>query len=147
MSVNILIGVNEAVDQVRRRENKQLRAAGDDRLVGSKQLWLFGVDRLSKERKKQLAALRQETLKTGRAWAIKEHFRRFWKYVYATSAADFFRDWHGWAVRSRLKPIADKAKMFSAFDGGWDVSTVTQNKTTLMAMGEGIVPPPGMSCP
>jgi len=103
--------LNEAVDQVRRRENKQLRAAGDDRLVGSKQLWLFGPDRLSKERKKQLAALRQESLKTARAWAIKEHFRRFWKYVYATTAADFFRDWHGWAVRSRLKPMADKAKM------------------------------------
>jgi transposase len=103
--------LNEAVDQVRRRENKQLRAEGDDRLVGSKQLWLFSPDRLSKERKKQLQTLRQETLKTGRAWAIKEHFRRFWDYVYATSAADFFRDWHGWAVRSRLKPMADKAKM------------------------------------
>jgi transposase len=103
--------LNEAVDQVRRRENKQLRAEGDDRLVGSKQLWLFSPDRLSKERKKQLQTLRQETLKTGRAWAIKEHFRRFWDYVYATSAADFFRDRHGWAVRSQLKPMADKAKM------------------------------------
>ena len=33
--------VNEAVDRVRRQENKALRAEGDDRLVGSKQLWLF----------------------------------------------------------------------------------------------------------
>jgi acetyl-CoA acetyltransferase len=33
--------------------------------------------------------------------------------------------------------------MFSAFDGGWDVSSVEQNKATLLAMGEGVVPPPG----
>ena len=39
--------------------------------------------------------------------------------------------------------IADKAKMFTAFDGGWDVSTVEQNKATLLAMGAGITPPPG----
>lgn len=39
--------------------------------------------------------------------------------------------------------IADKTKMFSAFDGGWDVSTVEQNKATLLAMGEGVVAPPG----
>jgi len=103
--------LNEAVDQVRRRENKSLRADGDDRLVGSKQLWLFSPSNLSKERQRQLNALRQETLKTSRAWAIKEHFRRFWNFVYASSAADFFRDWHGWAVRSRLPPISDKAKM------------------------------------
>jgi acetyl-CoA acetyltransferase len=39
--------------------------------------------------------------------------------------------------------VADKAKMFAVFDGGWDISTVEQNKETLLAMGEGIVPPPG----
>jgi acetyl-CoA acetyltransferase len=47
------------------------------------------------------------------------------------------------AVGAEKMNIADKAKMFSAFDGGWDVSTVAQNKATLLAMGEGVVPPPG----
>lgn len=103
--------LNEAVDQVRRRENKDLRAEGDDRLVGSKQLWLFNPQNLSHKRKKELAALKEETLKTSRAWAIKEHFRKFWDYTYATSAEDFFSDWYGWAVRSRLPAIIDKAKM------------------------------------
>jgi transposase len=103
--------LNEAVDQVRRRENKTLKAAGDERLVGSKQLWLFHPKNLSRKRKRELAALKVQTLKTGRAWAIKEHFRRFWRYVYPTSAADFFSDWYGWAVRSQLPPIVAKAKM------------------------------------
>lgn len=47
------------------------------------------------------------------------------------------------AVGAEKMNIPDKAKMFSAFDGGWDVSTVAQNKATLMAMGDGVVPPPG----
>jgi acetyl-CoA acetyltransferase len=33
--------------------------------------------------------------------------------------------------------------MFAAFDGGWDVSTVEENKKTLLALGEGVEPPPG----
>jgi transposase len=103
--------LNEAVDQVRRQENKQLKAEGDERLVGTKQLWLYNPANLSKKRMKALKDLKEESLKTARAWAIKHHFRRFWNYVYASSAAVFFRDWYGWAVRSRLKPIAAKAKM------------------------------------
>jgi transposase len=103
--------LNEAVDQVRRQENKALRAEGDERLVGSKQLWLFNPQNLSQERKKELAALKDETLKTSRAWGIKEYFRKFWDYTYTQSAAEFFEDWYGWAVRSRLKPMVKKAKM------------------------------------
>jgi transposase len=34
--------INDAVDLVRRHENKALRADGDDRLVGTKHLWLCG---------------------------------------------------------------------------------------------------------
>ncbi|SAL83757.1 thiolase [Caballeronia choica] len=47
------------------------------------------------------------------------------------------------AVGAEKMNIPDKAKMFSAFDGGWDVSTVEQNMATLLSMGHGIVPPPG----
>jgi transposase len=103
--------LNEAVDQVRRQENKALRAEGDERLVGSKQLWLFNPQNLSQERKKELAALKDETLKTSRAWGIKEYFRKLWDYTYTQSAAEFFEDWYSWAVRSRLKPMVKKAKM------------------------------------
>jgi len=103
--------LNEAVDRVRRQENRTLRADGDDRLVGSKHLWLFHPDNLDSERKAELDSLRGESLRTGRAWAIKEYFRRFWDYTYTVSAAQFFFDWHSWAVRSQLPPIIEKAKM------------------------------------
>jgi acetyl-CoA acetyltransferase len=47
------------------------------------------------------------------------------------------------AVGVEKMNIPDKAKMFSAFDGGWDVATVEQNKAALMAVGAGVMPPPG----
>lgn len=37
----------------------------------------------------------------------------------------------------------DKARMFSAFDGAWDVHTVDQSRDTLVSMGDGIEAPPG----
>lgn len=47
------------------------------------------------------------------------------------------------AVGSEKMNIPDKAKMFAVFEGGWDVTTIEQNKAALLSMGEGIVPPPG----
>jgi transposase len=94
-----------------RQEHKSLLESGDDRLTGSKQLWLFNPKNLSGKRKKELAALKEHTLKTSRAWAIKEHFRRFWNYTWVRSADEFFSDWYGWAARSRLKPVIKTAKM------------------------------------
>jgi transposase len=103
--------LNEAVDTVRRQENKTLKEKGDKTLVGSKHLWLTHPDHLTDEREGWLAELRDADLKTSRAWAIKESFRRFWDYVYTSSAEAFFFDWHSWAIRSQLKPIVEKAKM------------------------------------
>lgn len=103
--------LNEAVDMVRRQENKELKAKGDESLVGSKHLWLFHPDHLTHERAGWLAELRDADLKTSRAWALKESFRRFWDYTYTSSAETFFFDWHSWAIRSQLPPIVEKAKM------------------------------------
>lgn len=103
--------LNEAVDKVRRQEHKSLKKAGDERLKGSKQLWLFNPENLSDDRWIEFEALKDQELKTSRAWAIKEQFRWFWEYRYAGNARKFFDRWYGWAVRSRLKPIRDVAKM------------------------------------
>jgi acetyl-CoA acetyltransferase len=37
----------------------------------------------------------------------------------------------------------DKARMFSAFDSGWDITTAEQNKAALLKLGEGCEVPPG----
>jgi transposase len=103
--------LNEAVDQVRRQEHKTLKQAGDDRLTGSKQLWLFNPENISDDRWLEFETLKDQELKTSRAWAIKEQFRWLWEYRYAGNARKFFNRWYGWAARSRLKPIIKVAKM------------------------------------
>ena len=47
------------------------------------------------------------------------------------------------AVGAEKMHIPDKAKMFSAFDGGWDVTNVEDNRSTLLALGRGVEAPPG----
>jgi acetyl-CoA acyltransferase len=37
----------------------------------------------------------------------------------------------------------DKAKMFSVFDSGWDIDTVSENVARLVALGTGVEPPEG----
>jgi acetyl-CoA acyltransferase len=41
----------------------------------------------------------------------------------------------------------DKERMFSAFDGAWDVNDVEHVKRQLLAMGEGVDVPPGTTSP
>ena len=49
--------LNEGVDKVRRAEHKELKAVGDKRLTGSRQLWLFSPDNIHESRKAEFEAL------------------------------------------------------------------------------------------
>lgn len=113
---HIVKHINEAVDQVRRRENKALRADGDDRLVGTKHLWLYAAENLSDspadlETKLEFAKLRSSHLKTARAWALKESLRELWKQRSRAAAERWWQRWYGWAMRSQLAPIKKVAGM------------------------------------
>jgi transposase len=106
--------LNEAVDQVRRAEHKELMAVGDETLKGSRQLWLYNPRNFSEEQTASFAALRDSGLKVARAWAAKELFTRLWTYRYEGAARRFFRQWFGWVSRSRLKPLIKVAKMLKS---------------------------------
>ncbi len=47
------------------------------------------------------------------------------------------------AVGAEKMFCADKARMFSVFDGAWDLQTIEANQRTLLAMGHGVEPPDG----
>jgi len=102
--------LNEAVDKVRRAEHKELMAAGDETLKGTRQLWLFNPLNFSEDQAASFAALRDSGLKVARAWAAKELFSKLWTYRYEGAARRFFRQWYGWVSRSRLKPLIKVAK-------------------------------------
>jgi transposase len=106
--------LNEAVDKVRRKEHRELLSEGDDRLTGTRQLWLFNQENLDDDRYFELLTAQRGDLKTGRAWAIKENFREFWNFKTSAKGDWFFSHWYGWAIRSRLEPIKKAARMLKA---------------------------------
>lgn len=101
----------EAADLVRRKENQQLRASGDDRLTGTRYDWLRHPAKMNPADRREFATLKNSSLKTARAWALKESVMAFFGYSYERPARKHYRWWHNWAVRSRLRPMSDKARM------------------------------------
>ena len=103
--------LGDAVDRVRRRENRELVLAGNERLKRSKYLWLQNPDRMSAEQWREFAPLRNSRLKVARAWAIKEAAMLLWGYVRRGWAQRLWERWYQWAIRSRLEPIKRVARM------------------------------------
>lgn len=101
--------LGNAVDQVRRQEHKALLEQGDERLKRSKYLWLQNPDHLSPERNVAFEPLRNSSLKTARAWAIKELAMEIWNHALQPRWA--WEKWYAWAIRSQLEPIKKVARM------------------------------------
>lgn len=108
---HIMKYLGEAVDKVRKMENSALSQEGIDLLKGTKYLWLTNPDNWTKRQKETFRELKTKELKVGRAWSIKEMFSMFWEYSYEKPARKFFDRWYWWATHSRLKPMAEVAKM------------------------------------
>ena len=110
---HIVQHLNEGVDKVRRQEHKELQAAGDERLKGTKYDWLRNSDKFDRASWREFQVLKATNLKTSRAWAIREQALRLWDYSSETWASKHFRQWYYWATHSRLKPMIEKAKMLN----------------------------------
>lgn len=105
----------DAVDRVRRIERKALLGEGDERLKGTKFDWLKNPENFTLEAWQRFKDLRESTLKTARAWAIKETAMELWEYKYIGAARTFFRRWYWWATHSRLAPVIEKARMMHRY--------------------------------
>lgn len=108
---HVLQHVSDAVDQVRKQESKALAAAGDATLKGTKYAWLRNPATFSRTAWREFAVLRESTLQSARAWALKESLRRLWEYTYVGAARTFFKRWYWWATHSRLAPMIKVARM------------------------------------
>lgn len=101
--------LGEAVDLVRRKENRTLTKNGDESLKGAR--YLFLKNELETDEQERFQSLMRDELKVGRAWTLKEAFRHFWDYARESAAASFFKRWYFRATHSRLEPIIKVAKM------------------------------------
>lgn len=103
--------LGEAVDKVRRSENRALVEQGDDRLKGTKYLWLTNRENMTEERRLEFDPLRDSSLRTARAWAIRETAMGLWGYATRGWAERAWKRWVAWAIRSQLEPVKKVARM------------------------------------
>lgn len=102
--------LGDAVDKVRRQEHKALSADGVGVLKGSKYTWLTNPANMTDAQHARFTTLRHSTLKTARAWAIKDMAMQLWGYRSKAWAEKAWRRWLSWAQRCRLAPLQHVAR-------------------------------------
>jgi transposase len=103
--------LTDAIDRVRRKENKVLRLKGDNRLKLTRYCWLKNKANMTLSEKRRFAHLKNSTLQSARAWALKQAAMRIFDYTSDTWARKHFRWWYNWATHSRLEPMKKVAGM------------------------------------
>ena len=96
--------MNEAVDEVRKQEQLTVKE-----LKNSKYLWLKNENNLSKEQSERFLSLKNQNLKTVRAYNIKSSLQEFWNSQNRKEATQYLKKWYFWATHSRLTPITEAA--------------------------------------
>ena len=96
--------INDAVDQVRRAEQKR-----QNLLRGTRYIWLRNPANLSDRQRETLESLPTHHLKTARAYQIRLAFQDLYEQDTPEQAASFLKRWYFWATHSRLPPIIDAA--------------------------------------
>jgi transposase len=127
--------LGDAVDRVRRNQNRELRAEADDTLTGTKYWWLANPEKMDEKRWRQFSFLRQSALKTARAWAIKELAMTLWGYIRRGWAEKAWRAWLAWALRCRLTPMRKVAETIRKYL--WGILNAIMHRAT-NALTEGM---------
>lgn len=102
--------LNRTVDAIRKAEIHKVDKEWRKPLHLSRFLWMRNQDSLTAKHQEKLASLKAVASKTARAWAIRQYAMTLWHFKKAEDAKQAWLKWYGWAVRSRLKPMATQAK-------------------------------------
>lgn len=114
--------VNEAVDTVRREEQKD-----EPLLKKTRYLWLKNQDNLSSNQQEQLLKLKDGHLKTARAYRLRLALQDVWR-TSPLFSSWYFQDWYQWAIRSQLEPMVAVARSLKKHEEGilrWFVTKMT----------------------
>lgn len=109
---HIMVHMNKAIDKIRTREVKELKAKGQQPfLTNSRWCLLKRVENLTDKQAVKLQELVVINLKTVRAYLLKEVFDLFWQYKSPAWAGKYLDAWCRRVMRSRLKPMKAVARM------------------------------------
>ena len=94
-----------AVDKTRRLEHAKLKAAGDDRLKGTKYHWLKNPKSLPQRLRRELNELVESSLLVAQVWAVKEAASKLWHYKSWTWAKKAWVALLEWAETIESPPL------------------------------------------
>lgn len=97
--------LGKAVDKVRQQEHKSLSSENNGVLKGTKFLWLQNPKTMKVDSLRRLNDLKGSSLRTARAWAIKEMASTLWGYSSRGWAQRAWSHLLGWIQRCRLGPM------------------------------------------
>lgn len=108
---HIMSNMNKAINEVRSKEVKRLKADGyEPVLKGMRYCLLKRPENLSAGQEFKLADLLRYNLRAVRAYLLKEDFQSFWNYVSPAWAAKFLDRWCTRTMRSQLDPMKRVAR-------------------------------------
>ena len=97
--------VNDAVDQVRRGEQKTR-----PELKKTRYIWLKNSTNLTQPQQETLGNLSKSNLKTARAYQMRLTFQDLYSKPNRADGEAFLKKWYFWMTHSRLQPMIDAAK-------------------------------------
>ncbi len=102
---HVMALLSEAVDRVRRAEQKDRASLQSEYLKGTRYLWLIGFERLTESQRAILDELLNRQLDTAKAWSFKEQLRDLWNTPDVATATAFFNYWYEKVIDTNLKPL------------------------------------------
>lgn len=115
--------INTAVDETRRKEQYTV-----SELKNSRYSWLKNEENLTPDQKEKLLKLKDEDLKTAKAYHLKIAFSKLWEQENAKEAKIFLDNWYYWATHSQIPEMVKAAKTIRNHESGilrWFTSRVT----------------------
>ena len=109
---HIMRKFNEAIDEVRRTEVKQFKAAKQENVL-EKGRWLIlkRPENLSEKQTVRLGDLLKLNLSSIKAYLLREDFQQFWNYQRYDFADKFLENWVTRTLQTDLEPMKKVAKM------------------------------------
>jgi transposase len=102
--------LTQAIDEVRREEQRIADKAGRQLIKGSRWLWLRRPDRLRRKEKQSLQEIVEVNASLEKAYLLREDFEGFYASEDKAAAQAFMEEWISRCKESALKPFLKLAK-------------------------------------
>ena len=103
--------VNEAVDETRKEENRELKEKGIMDIRRKRYIWLYSSENLPERYRETYNELKKADLLTGKAYSMKENIRNLWNLPTPDEGRKYWDSWYSWVVHSSVDAMKDVARM------------------------------------